>query len=187
MSLPMERPRDDRRPAQQRRFRGIRRGARCIGQRRSTPGRNRAPKEVARGRREAVRNIPRVKTAVPQSKRVQRRLKPLVSKGSSVYSSASNKLNLTLFFETSISDRQKIVFERKAWFVEEFGKTIVLSNQCVAANSAVLIARESSTLERRWDPRYDKFYGGFSACSTWPHTGMTQVDRFGSHRYVCLA
>jgi hypothetical protein len=38
------------------------------------------------------------------------------------------RINRTLFFETSISDRQEIAFERKAWSVEEFGKTIVLLN-----------------------------------------------------------
>jgi hypothetical protein len=36
--------------------------------------------------------------------------------------------NRTLFFETGISDRQNTILNRKPWSVEEFGKTIVLSN-----------------------------------------------------------
>jgi hypothetical protein len=38
-------------------------------------------------------------------------------------------INRTLFFETGISDRQKTVLNGKPWSVEEFGKTIVLSNR----------------------------------------------------------
>jgi hypothetical protein len=38
-----------------------------------------------------------------------------------------------LFFETSISNRQKPVFKGKIVVCREFGKTIVLSNQCVSA------------------------------------------------------